>query len=693
MKILTAAVAAAILACASLAPSARFAHAATTSAATAPASAPQPLSAEAMWRLKRVGDPQLSPDGTLAVVPVTRFDAEENKGYTDLYMVPTAGGPAVQLTADAASDTAPRWSPDGRWIAFVSKRGEDKQPQIYVISTAGGEARRVTDWPTGAAAPRWFPDSQRIAFIGTTWADLKTRDEVAKRQKEREESKMTAKVWERGPAAHWDRWLDDRAPHVFVTDLDGKEPFSPTLRAGQSLDVREPSADSYSISPDGVELAFVGQSDRTGRRGNLDVYTVPVAGGEARNLTPTNEATDANPSYSPDGRWLAFTQQRIRGFYADRARLMLVDRRSGDVRNLTEQWDRSAAGLVWAPDSRGLYGAIDDAATQRVHFFDVRGGAPRAVTKQNDHTGLAIAGLGRGTTLVGIRQSFSEPPTLVRIDPRSGASTKLSTFNDEILKDVAFGPVESVTYKGANDADIQMWVIKPPGFDPAQKYPVFLILHGGPHNGVTDVWQWRWNAQVFASWGYVAAWHNFHGSSGFGQAFTDSINPDWRTKPLKDTLKAAEWFRAQPWVDGERMVAGGGSYGGYLASVLLGAEHPFKALIAHAKVYNLYTQIGDDFGSEQERFFEFWEKPEEFAGYSPHTYAANFDTPTIVIHGQLDYRVPVNHGFELFNTLQRKGVPSKMVYYPNENHWILQPQNSLFWYSTVRDWVTRYAKP
>jgi dipeptidyl aminopeptidase/acylaminoacyl peptidase len=686
-----AAVAAAVLVCAFTvsAPSAALAAAPSTEPA---ATAPQPLSAETMWQLQRVGDPRLSPDGRRAVVPVTRYDVKENKGYTDLYVIPTAGGPAERLTSDAAADNEPRWSPDGKWIAFVSKRGEDKQNQLYVIPTAGGEARRVTDWPTGVSAPEWFPDSKRLAFISRVWTDLKSKDDQGKRLKEREESKMTARVWEKAPVTHWDRFIDDREAHVFVTDLDGAEPFSPTLRAGQPLSVREPGPDSYAISPDGAELAFASNTDRTGTNANMDLYTTPIAGGPAKNLTAANPASDGSPSYSPDGRWLAFEQQRIRGFYADRARLMLVDRRTGATRSLTEDWDRAAGGLVWAPDSKGLYGSIDDSAARRVYWFGVDGGAPRPITKQNDFTSLQVAG--KPATLVGLRQSFTEPPTLVRIDARTGAATQLSTFNDAALKNVSFGPVESVTYKGANDADIQMWVVKPPGFDPKKKYPLFLILHGGPHNGITDTWQWRWNAQIFAGWGYVAAWHNFHGSSGFGNAFADSINPNWMDLPYTDTIKAADWFRAQPWIDADRMVAGGGSYGGYLASVLLGREHPFRTLIAHAKVYNLYTHDGvSDFGAEKDRFQEFWENRAEFEKYSPHLYAGNFKTPTLVIHGQLDYRVPVSNGFELFNTLQKRGIPSKLVYYPDENHWILKPQNSLFWYSTVRDWVERYAKP
>jgi dipeptidyl aminopeptidase/acylaminoacyl peptidase len=319
----------------------------------------------------------------------------------------------------------------------------------------------------------------------------------------------------------------------------------------------------------------------------------------------------------------------------------------------------------------------------------VNGAAPKPITTTPSFHGLAAG----KSAVIAMRQSFTEPPTLVRLDARSGAAKKLSNFNDAALADVAFGRVESVAYKGARDRDIQMWVVYPPDFDPAHRYPVYMLLHGGPHNTVIDGVQWRWNAQVFAGWGYITTWHNFHGSSGFGQEFADSINPDRISLPYEDTIKAAEWLRAKTFVDGERMVAGGGSYGGFLASTILGREHPFKALVAHAAVYNNFTQIGADYGAFKERFFNYWEKPDEFARYSPHTYAANFRTPTLVIHGQQDLRVPVNQGIELFNTLQKRGVPSKLVYFPDENHWVLKPQNSLFWYRTTQEWLAQYAPP
>jgi dipeptidyl aminopeptidase/acylaminoacyl peptidase len=658
-------------------------------AAVAAQQAATPLTPETMWQLQRIGNPALAPDGRQAVYAVTRYDDENDSGDADLYVVPTAGGKPERLTSTPGNESEPAWSPDGRYIAFVAKRGTDKVPQLYVIPADGGEAVRVSDVPTGVATPKWFPDSTRIAFISRVWPDVTDWQKARERLEEREKSKAKAQTWERPPVTWWDHFIDDRQAHVFSIPREGGTPTAITLGTGYELSRRETNSDSFDISPDGTEVAFAADVDQTGVDSNFDVFVVPAGGGQARNLTTDNAANDGNPRYSPDGRWLGYTRQTIKGFYGDNHQAWLIDRKSDARRRLAADWDRSLEDLDWAPDSKSLYASIDDAGTQRVYRIDVASGRQAAVTGAASFYGLAVAG--RPAAVVAVRQSFSEPPTLVRVATKDGAATKLSDHNDALLAATAFGKVESVTYKGAGGADIQMWVVYPPGFDPSKRYPLYLLLHGGPHNGITDSWTFRWNAQVFSGWGYVTAWHNFHGSSGFGQAFTDAINPDSITKPYQDTIRAAEWFAEKPWIDRERMAAGGGSYGGFLAATLLGRDHPFKTLIAHAAVYSNFAQYGADYGAGKRRFFEHWERPEEFARYSPHSGAANFETPTLVIHGQFDQRVPFNNGMELFQTLQNRGVPSRFVYFPDENHWILKRQNSLFWYREVKGWLARYA--
>ncbi len=665
-------------------------YAASSAAATSTPAPAGSYTAEAMWQLQRLGAPAISPDGRQAVLPVTHYDVQNNQTITDLWLVPTKPGKARQLTNNGGHDASPRWSPDGHWIAFIARRTDDKQPQVYVIAIDGGEARRVTNVATGATAPKWFPDSQRIAFLSRVWAG-RNWDQMTQRVKERDETRMTAKVFERAPISYWDHFLDDRQTHVFAVSIEGGEVRSITSNSGHALDAADPDEDSYDISPDGSEIAFASDVDTSGVDQNFDIFTLTLESAEAHDISSDNPANDVAPLYSPDGKHLAFTRQRIKDFYADKSRLMIYERRSHELRTLTENWDRSVSEIVWSPQSDGLFGSIDDAGTHRIYHFDLSSDLPKALTRESSFGSLTIAG--NGPVIVALRQSFTEPPTLVSIIPRNGAATRLSDFNDAALAKMSQGKVESSSFTGANGDAIQSWIVYPPNFTPTRKWPLLLLIHGGPHNGITDAVQWRWNAQVFANWGYVVAWYNFHGSSGFGQAFADSITREWADLPYQDTIKAADWFKAQPWIDANRMAAGGGSYGGYLTTVLLGREHPFKTLIAHAAVFDFYSQTATDDGAQKHRYGEYWDDPERMLRNSPHFNAAHFKTPTLVIHGQQDLRVPVNNGIELFNALQNRGVASKFVYFPDENHWILKPQNSLFWYDTVRNWLATYVPP
>ena len=650
----------------------------------------QPFSAERSWQLHRVAAPTISSDGKWAVVAIAKADLEQNKLSSDLWIYATDGSVERPLTSHAADDTAPLFSPDGATVAFISQRDGDTTPQIYTIAIAGGEATRVTRWPTGVGQIKWSPDGAHLYFISRVWTDLGSAEEQGKRSTQRNDAKMKAQVYEGKSFSAWDTLLDDREFHLFRVPRSGGEPAPITLGTGLHLPRQNVQLESvvYDVSPDGGEIAFVADADPAVETSNQDVFVMAAAGGAPRNLTGDNVALDGSPLYSPDGAHLAFESQRIPKFYADMRRLMVLDRASGKVREVAADWDRSKTNLAWTADGQRLIGAIDDAGTVRLYEVALDG-KPRAITTSPSFTNPALAKSG---TLVALRQSFLEPPTLVRVELASGSVTQLSTVNDRLLADTSFGTYESVTYPGADGASIQMWVNYPPGFDRSRKHPLFLLIHGGPHNGQTDGMQFRWNAQVFSSWGFVTAWPNFHGSSGFGQAFTDSINPQWDALPYADVIAAAEWLSAQPWIDRERMVAGGGSYGGYLTSIILGRPHPFKALVAHAAVYNLYTQYGNDTAIEIPRFGGFWEpqQQEVLRTSSPHYAAASFATPTLVIHGQKDMRVPVNQGIELYQTLLMKGVPTKLIYFPDENHWILKPQNSLFWYAEVRSWLERW---
>jgi len=649
----------------------------------------QPMSAEVLWQLDRIGSPVISPDGRRVVAPVTDYDIDKDEGETRLWLFAADGSVERPLTAKGESASSPVFSPTGDRLAFVAKRGDDDAGQIYLIHMDGpGEAQRLSEVPTGVSALKWV--GEHIYFISSVYPEMDW-DEMKEKLEQEKESKVSAHQWNALPYASWDHWIDEaRQNHVFRIPADGGDIEPMTQPLDRQLSRSGAGAGSYDVHPEEAYIAFVSDRHDDAVQPDYDIYLAGIGSDSARNLTTANEAGDSSPLFSPDGKTLAFLQQSIPGFYADTSNIILHVLASGDQRSFTDDWDRAPSGLVWAADASGFYGAVDDAGTVRVFFIGADGDQPRAITGETSYGDLAIADNG---TLVGTNQSFLYPPRLVRIDTDSGKATRLSTINRELLDSLDTGSYESVTYTGHDGADIQMWVNYPPGFDKSKSYPLFLLIHGGPHGSINDVFHFRWNAQTFASWGYVTAWHNFHGSSGFGQDFVDYINPDWVTAPYNDTVAAADWFADKSWIDAERMVAGGGSYGGYLSSILLGKAHPFNALMIHAPVYNMYSQMASDFAVHAERFGHYWDNPEIYREISPHYYAENFDTPALIIHGQQDLRVPVGQAFELFRTLQSKDIESRLIYFPDENHWVLKPNNSLYWYDQGRKWFAGFAEP
>ncbi len=647
----------------------------------------RPLSVDVLWEIDRIGSPVVSPAGGHVVAPVTSYDVDTDKSETRLWLFSTDGDVQRALTAQGQSASNPVFSPDGRTLAFTARRGDDDAAQIYLLPMDGpGEASRLSEVPTGVSGIRWVGD--HIYFIARVWPG-KSWEEMAEQIKSDRDSHVSAHVWKALPFSFWDHWIEEaREAHVFRIPAAGGDVEPITQPLGRQLPRSSQSAGSYHIHPDETHIAFVSDRDDLPVDPSNDVFLGRIGGDSVQNLTD-NPANDGSPMFSPDGRMLAWGSTKIPGFYADTVNIVVKDLDSGETRRITDDWDRSPGGMLWAADSSGFFGTAADNGVTRIFHIDLDGSV-RAVTDQTDFGGLSMADDG---TLVGNNQSFLFPPRVVRIDPATGTAQRLDTINDDVLANVELGHYESVTFTGHNGADIQMWVHYPPGFDESKKYPLFLLIHGGPHSPITDGFHFRWNAQTFASWGYVTAWHNFHGSPGWGQDFTDYINPDWITAPYNDTVAAAEWFAEKDWIDADRMVAGGGSYGGYLSSILLGKEHPFNALLIHAPVYNMYSQMAADFAVHSVRFGHFWENPEIYQTISPHYFAENFHTPALIVHGQLDYRVPVGQAFELFRTLQSKEIESRLIYYPDENHWILKPNNSIHWYNEVQEWMARFAEP
>nr|WP_283165073.1 S9 family peptidase [Shewanella aquimarina] len=649
----------------------------------------KPLSVEVLWQLSRIGNPSISPNGDYIIAPVTEYDVPEDKGNTQLWLFGKDGKQQRALTAKGLRVSEPVFSPDSKTLAFISKRDKDEAGQIYLLPMDGpGEAQRLTEVPSGVYGLKWV--GEHLYFISSVYPG-KNWKEIGEQLKADKDNKVSAHQWNALPYSSFDHWIDEgRQAHVFRIAAKGGEVEAITQPLNIELPRSSQGAGSYDISPDEAWIAFNANGSDNLVNPKLDLFLAAIGSGKAENITPDNLAPDSNPAFSPNGKTLAFTRQHIQGFYADTAKLMLFDLKKRSTKMLAKNWDRSVARFVWTPDSKGFYAAIDDAATRRLYHIDGKSGKVRAITKATNFGQPATAQDG---TLVAANDSFLYPARLVKVNGKNGKTTRLDSFNDEILADVDLGTYESVTYKGYKDQEIQMWVHYPPGFDRSKKYPLMMLVHGGPHNAISDGFHYRWNAQTFASWGYVTAWPNFHGSNSFGQAFADSINPDWKNKSLEDVLKAADWFKQQSWIDDKRMVAGGASYGGYLTSIILGQKHPFNALLIHAAVYNMYSQMAADFSVHSPRFGNYWDNPEIYQSISPHYGAANFNTPTLVIHGQLDYRVPVGQGFELFRTLQTRGVESRMIYFPDENHWIMKPNNSIYWYHQVKDWMTRFAEP
>ena len=668
------------------------------------AAAGRPMTLQDLMACRRLSEPVPSPDGRWVVYVAGAVDLEENRVNSDLWLVPTTGGEPRQLTQGARHDRHPTWSPDSRWIAFESNR--DGEFQIYTLRVDGGEARRLTSLATGASQPQWSPDGTNLAFVSAVFPDVSERPfaEADRLNRERiaaaEKSKVKARVITNLLYRHWDSWVDGRRQHLFVLPIrDGTAAGDPRNLTPGNRDAVPTSStfaagDEFAFSPDGTELAYTATPTPVHEEAwktDHDLWAVRIASGERRQLTH-NPAADGCPKYSPDGRCLAFRAQSRPGFEADRWQLMLQDRSTGKTRSMTADWDRSVEGLTWSPDSRALVLEAEEQGMKLLWRIPVDGGVPTKLLTAGT-TGEASVTSAGGGTVVFSRSTMRSPAEICSVPLAGGNIIALTHANEALLAGLDLPAPESVTVSGAGGAPVQMWVLRPPGFDPAKRWPLVFWVHGGPQSAYLDSWSFRWNAELWAAQGYVLAMPNPRGSTGFGQTFTDEISGDWGGKVVTDLMACLAWVEAQPYVDTQRMAAAGASFGGYMMNWFQGHTDKFRTLVTHCGVYNFDTM----YGTTEELWFDEWdhgipwENP-QFGEFSPHRFAANFKTPNLVIHNELDFRVPVAQGMDLFTVLQRKGIPSKWLYFPDEGHWVLKPQNSVLWNETVFDWLAKYLK-
>ncbi len=658
----------------------------------------RPITPQDLWAMKRLGSPALSPDGKTVVFTVQEWSVDKNKSTANLWLVDTTGGPPRRLTTAAVSDGAPVWSPDGTRIAFTSKRGEDEAGSLYVMRLDGGEPEKIIELPYAVSNPRWRSDGQGVIVATTVipelagslgQADLAAMKKEIKRRKD---SKMTAKVSEDRQYRYFDHWLTDNlASRLLLVNVTTKEFKDLTPKWDRLF---QTSGDvNFDLSPDGTQVALAVNVTPPPYRGflNNDIQLIPTdASGTMTNLTIENKGDDDGPKFSLDGKAIYYSRTKVSYGNGEFAKLWRHDLTTGKNTPVTEALDYSISGVDFSADSRTIWFAAEDQGVVPVFKLNADGTGLTAVYRAGSSGSVSVG----GGTVIFLNDTTSRPNELFALDAATGAARQLTHFNDELVAQLDLGKVESYWFEGAAGDKIQGWLVLPPAYDPTKTYPLVQLMHGGPHTMCRDSWSYRWNTHVFAASGYLVTWVNRHGSTGFGEKFSQSILNQWGDKPLEDILKSTDHLLKRfPNIDPKRVAAAGGSYGGYMAAWVAGHTDRFACLINHAGVNDFITQYGADvtpFGFTQVLGGTPWENPEGMQKNNPTTYAKNFKTPMLIIHGELDYRVPYVNGTALYAILQAMNVPSRLVIFPNENHWVLSPQNAIYWHWEMQSWLARY---
>ncbi len=660
------------------------------------------LTIDDLLAVKSVADPQLSPDGKLVVYVVSEIDREAGKSNSSLWLVPAAGGESKRLTTTPGANNHPRWSPDGKTIAFVSSRGGSSQ--IWLLPLDGGEPRQLSKLPIDVDGPIWSPQGDKIAFTAAVEPG-KTPQETAAQDKEKEASKSKVRVFDHLMIRHWASWNEGKVSHLFVCDATTGEARDLTPKFAVNVPPGPfGGSNEYAWSPDGKELAFTAEPIKDmAWSTNSDIWTVSVKGGEPQNRTKDNPGADAQPSYAPNGL-LAYVRQTCAGFEADQWVLTLQGPGLPRPIEVSRKLDRSVLSFAWSDYNR-IKAVIDDNGTEPIIdlALDVIGegdslvvGVPSDFPRRvvdGANVGLSVAS--KTGAMVFVRSRADQPGEIHAADA-DGNMSRLTHHNDDLIAALDVAPAERFSFKGADGDEVSGWLVKPPGFDPKKKYPVVFLIHGGPQGAWHDEWHARWNYQMWAAPGYALVAVNPRGSTGFGQKFTDQISQDWTGKVYEDLMKGLDHaLKSYAFLDGDKVAAAGGSYGGFMVNWIAGHTDRFKCLISHAGVFDLASK----YGTTEELWFpewEFggtpWEKPEHYRDRSPSNFVQNFKTPTLVLHGALDFRVYDAQGIGMFTALQRRGVPSRLVLFPDEGHWILKPANRVVWWNEMLGWLKTYLK-
>lgn len=654
-----------------------------------------PFSVSDMLAMDRISDPQISPAGDKIVFVLRQTDLGNNKGVTDLWLVNSDGTGLKQLTTHEASDVNPRWYAQGKGLYFISSRSGSAQ--IWQIPVDGGEAAQVTDLSLDVGNLVLPPNGESMTFTMEVFVGM-TPKETSDKLKEIEKQKATGRIYDRLFIRHWDTWKDGRRSHLFVMSTNGK---GDPLDVMKDMDADTPSKpfggpEEITFTPDGKGLIFSARNAGNAEAWstNFDLFYVPIDGSKKPScLTEKNKAWDTQPIFSPDNKTLAYLAMQRPGYESDRLRIVLQDWKSGKERILTGNWDRAIGSYCFSQDGKTIYATATNLGQKSLFALNVETGQAKPLVHEGSITAIAEAN-GR---IFYTMNNLKSPNEIYSVKSNGKSIRTITQINKAKVGAARMGDYEQFTFKGWNEETVYCYVVKPIDFDSSKTYPVAFLIHGGPQSSFGNMFHYRWNPQAYAGSGYAAVMVDFHGSTGYGQAFCDSIRGDWGGKPLVDLQKGlAAALERYPWMNRNRVGALGASFGGYMLNWIAGNwPDRFKCMVNHDG--NLDERMAY-FDTEELWFPEWdhigtpWDNPEHFEKHNPINYVKNWRTPMLVIHGAKDFRVVDTQGISTFTALQRKGIPSKLLYFPDENHWVLKPHNSILWHETVIAWLDQWLK-